>query len=153
TISANAIGLILKKAIPALAPTSTGVRIAGATISGELQLQSLRIPYPFELIECHVEEPINLIGANLDSLDLSGSRIGRLNAESLKLSSGVFLSNGFVAKDEVCLRRVHVGGDLSCIGGQFDHPRQLALNAEGAIINGHVLLSNGLTVNGQVNLT
>ena len=139
TISASVIRSIVTQAIPAVRPTPAGVGIAGARIAGELQLASLNVPFPLELTECHIEQPMNLCGAKIDSLNLTGSHIGRLNADSLELSSSVSLSNGFLAKDEVSLRRAIIGGDLSCIGGSFcqHHPQYLALNAEGAIIHGH----------------
>ena len=104
TISAAAIRGIINETIPALCPTPAGMRIAGARIAGELQLASVQIPYPLELIGCRVENPITLNRAKLDFLNLSGSHIGRMNGESLELSSSVFLNNGFVATDEVCLR-------------------------------------------------
>src|SRR6516225_6911634 len=69
TISAGAVRAIINDAIPALRPTLAGVRIAGAKIAGELQLASLRIPYPLELIGCRVDDPINLNGAKLEFLN------------------------------------------------------------------------------------
>src|SRR5205823_9567245 len=63
TISANTIRAILDSAIPGLYPTPAGMRIAGARITGELQLASLRVAYPVEFLECRIEGPINLNGA------------------------------------------------------------------------------------------
>jgi hypothetical protein len=153
TISAGAILGIIRGTTPGLRLTRAGLRIAGARIAGALQLASLHFPYPLELIGCRVDNPIVLDGAKIDSLNLTGSRIGRMNASSLEVSSGVFLNNGFVAEDTVCLHHSRIGGDLSCAGGKLNHSERLALDAEGVEIGGHVLLSNGLTANGQVNFT
>ena len=146
TISANAIHAIVNQAIPALRATEAGVRIAGARIAGELQLESVRIPYPLELIGCRIDRPINLNRAKLEFLNLAGSQIDGIRADSLELSSSLCLSNGFVTTGEVRLRRARIGGDLSCIGGRFDRPEHLALDAEVATIHGHVLLSNGVMI-------
>ena len=151
TISADAIRAILTGTIPALCPTSAGIRIAGARIAGELRLASLKVSYPLEFLQCQFEDPINLNGAELNSLSLAGSRIGRMDAGALEISSGISLSQGFTS-EEIDLRRAHIGGDLSCIDSKFEGG-QLAINSEGAAIDGHLLLSNGLSISGQVNLT
>ncbi|MBV8809467.1 MAG: hypothetical protein JO033_12410, partial [Acidobacteriaceae bacterium] len=85
TISAEVVRAILGGTISALRPTSAGMRIMGARIAGELQLASLHVPYPLELVECRFDSSINLNSARLNFLSLAGSRITRMDAEAVKI--------------------------------------------------------------------
>ena len=97
-----------------------GVRLQGARITGELNLQGCHLPADLGLWACEIEEAVQLRGTNLQTLNLDGSRIsgvdnsGSLNADRLTAKGGVFLRNGFEAQGTVRLLGADLGGDLDC---------------------------------------
>src|SRR3990172_495586 len=106
-----------------------GVQIAGAKITGPLDLSFAVIPHPLALIECAAEEII-LLSADARSLNFGGSYTGPINADGLKTVGLVFFDEGFRAKGEVRLRGADIGGQLSCRGGTFENEKGKALNAD-----------------------
>lgn len=98
-----------------------------------------------------------------------------LDAEGVNVTGDVFLceeswgesehsdAEGFKAVGEVKLVRAVIGGDLNCIGGRFRYCTgadsaasgpgiECSINARGLKITGSVLLSEGCSVKGKVNL-
>ncbi|MEL6476468.1 MAG: hypothetical protein AAFR17_04000, partial [Pseudomonadota bacterium] len=125
-----------------------GVRLRGARITGELNLEGCHLPANLTLLSCEIEEAMQLLGANLQSLILDGSRIsgvdnsGSLNADRLTAKGGVFLRNGFEAQGTVRLLGADLGGNLDCEAGRFA-AEGVALNADGLTAKGGVYLRNG----------
>jgi hypothetical protein len=98
-----------------------------------------------------------------------------LDAEGVNVTGNVFLSEeswgdnehsdaeGFKAEGEVKLVRAVIGGDLNCIGGRFYNSAEAdgaasgpkapcSINAKGLKITGSVLLSEGCSTRGKVDL-
>jgi hypothetical protein len=83
-----------------------------------------------------------------------------LDAEILKVGGSVFLNKNFLSKGEVRLLKVQIGGDLDCGEGRFQNSADtktlgsgVALNAEGIHVEGSMLLSEGFSPAGAVNLS
>ena len=108
-----------------------GVRIRGAKITGELDFEDAVLPHPLALVGCALADGITLVDARTRSLNLSGSRTGRISADRLKTAGGVFLTNGFRAEGEVRLLGADIGGQLGCTGATFSNPTGDALSADG----------------------
>src|SRR3990172_7731101 len=119
-----------------------GVRIAGAKITGPLDLSFAVIPHPLALIECAAEEII-LLSAEARSLNFGGSYTGPINADGLKTGGAVFLNYGFKAVGEVRLLGADIGGQLSCSKGTFENEEGDALSADGLKTGGNVFLDKG----------
>jgi sRNA-binding regulator protein Hfq len=121
--------------------THNGVRVKGARIDGELDLEESAFPWW-----------ISLRYAEIRNLYLVGTHTGPIYGDGLKVEGGVFLRNGFKAEGEVNLVGATIGGDLVCEKGQFINSDGYALNAGAANIGSSVYLRGGFKAEGEVNL-
>ncbi len=128
-----------------------GVRLGGARITGELDLEGCRIPRDLELIFCHFDDAPVLRSAVIDNLFLNGSRLPGLEADRLEARGSVVL-RGADVEGTVRLLGATLGGDLSCISARFRAGAdRLALVADRINARGSVFL-RGADVEGMVRL-
>jgi hypothetical protein len=108
---------------------------------------------------------VELMGAQIGgNLECSGGRFEQgLTADRIKVGGDVILSTlkdakgkvlgRFLAEGEVRLIGAQIGGELNCNGGCYKNPADRALYAEGARVEGAVLLGDGLRADGEVDFT
>jgi hypothetical protein len=129
----------------------TGVRVAGARITGELNLEGARCPRSLAFVFCRIEEAPLLRDAGIDNLFLGGSALPGLKADRLMTRGGVFLRDAKVT-GEVRLLGAKLGGGLVCIGATLTAGKTgRALNADGLETGGSFFLK-GARVTGEVRL-
>jgi hypothetical protein len=129
-----------------------GIQVYGADVTGKLDLSFVNVPFQLMLRHCRVREPINLSRAEISELDLQGSLVQGITADSLVVKNHVFLRNGFAAQGEVRLLGAQIGGALDCNSGTFTNEGGDALIADGINVNGGVYLQNGFAARGEVRL-
>ena len=95
---------------------------------------------------------INLLGAEIHALNLSGCHVGRISADGMQVEAGMYLRAGFKATGRVRLAGAEIGGNLDCDGGQFINPGSEALAADGMKVRGSISLGAGFRAEGQVRL-
>lgn len=105
---------------------------------------------------------VHLLTATIgNQLDCSRGNFIQTNAESrsidagsIKVADGVFLSEDFNAEGQVDFSGASIGKDLYCENGHFVYrgTNGNALSAADAKIEGSVILRNGFTAEGEVNL-
>lgn len=132
--------------------THRGIGMKGARIDGRLDLQAANIEFALYFDKCALPDGINLLGAEIHALNLSGTHVGRISADGMKVESGVFLRAGFTATGRVRLLGAEIGGNLDCEGGRFLGPAGESLAADGIKVNGSVAFNNGFRADGQVRL-
>jgi len=104
-------------ALPGMIPEN-GVRVKGALITDTLDLKGARIPRDVLLAHCRFAATPNLMSAQLDTLDLTGSALPGLVADRLQARGDVFLRNAKTT-GEIRLLGADLGGDLTCNGAEF----------------------------------
>ena len=137
-------------ALPGMIP-ERGVRVAGALVVGELDLEGTRIPRDVGLLQCRFDSVPNFRSTRIDTLNLSGSALPGLNADRLRAEGGVILREVAVT-GEIRLSGAKLGGDLDCDGARFtagDSGR--ALFADGLLAEGGVFL-RGVEATGEIRL-
>ncbi|MBD1843532.1 hypothetical protein H6F89_09005 [Cyanobacteria bacterium FACHB-63] len=137
-------------------PNGDALSVEGANITASVLLRN-----GFE-----ANGKVNLYRASIGgNLDCQGGRFVSqggecaLSAEGAKIAGSVFLrknprsaqAESFYAEGLVRFFGAVIGGAFECDGGKFINPNGEALSAEGANINGPVLLRNGFEANGKVN--
>ena len=127
-----------------------GLRISGAKIEGELNLEYATISVPLIFESCVFTEPLILQKSKLRELQMQGSYVSGIKAAEMHVESSVFLSDCFKAVGEVILRGASIGGLLSCIGGEFSNEGGTAIQADAATISASVFLSNSFKAVGEV---
>lgn len=132
--------------------THRGIGIKGARIDGRLDLQAANIGFGLHFDHCALAAGISLLGAEVHSLNLSGSCTGRITADGLKAEAGVFLRAGFRSSGRVRLIGAHIGANLDCSDGVFVPTDGEALVADSMKVAGSVLLNQGFRAGGEVRL-
>jgi hypothetical protein len=127
------------------------LRLRGARITGNLNLERLTLPCPIEFDRCCFEAPIRLDRARAPSLWLSGCRLqGGLSATGLETDGAVFLA--FISAPQVRLSHARVGGQLVLNGAQLTNPGGDALAAYDLHVNQSMLCVDRFRAEGRVHL-
>lgn len=98
-----------------------GLRISGAKIEGELNLEYATVSVPLIFESCAFTEPLILNKSKLRELQMQGSYVLGIQAEEMRVDGSVFLSDGFKVVGEVNLLRASIGRQLECSKGVFFH--------------------------------
>lgn len=127
------------------------LRLAGARITGTLDLEAATLVCPLSLHRCSFEQTINLQEAQAPAVRLHGCRAPGLQGEQLQTRGNLELI-GLAADGEVRLPGAHIGGRLDCTGATFANPKGRALNADGLTVDQDMLCRSGFTAQGEVRL-
>ncbi len=129
-----------------------GVRVRGARIIGELNLEATMLRCPLALLDCSFAIPINLQEATGLSVRLGGSHVPAVHARQLRTRGDLRFDNGFNVSGGIDLAGAYIGGILSCRGGEFSNPKGSALVAEGLTVNQDMYCDEGFSATGGVRL-
>jgi hypothetical protein len=129
-----------------------GIRIKGASIQGDIDLENARVEMELTLQSCEIVGTINLRDAELFGINLTGSSMTAIAAERVR-THVIVLATGFRAGGTVNLSGARIAGDLICAGGRFENESPAALLLDGAEIKGSAYLNNGFVAKGTVQLT
>lgn len=143
------------------APDPRGLLLAAARIEGRLDLRNVSSPVVLKLIACLLDEGLDVSGAQLVALDLSGCTLSSstgpaLNAEGLRTERDLYLRGEFEAtgaggRGAVCLLNATIGGQLDAGTAQLRNDSGPALLAEHLRVD-HGLFLNGLQATGTGDL-
>jgi uncharacterized protein YjbI with pentapeptide repeats len=142
-----------------------GVRISGARIAGDVDLENAKLIRPIEIVNSRIEGAINLRRAWTDSLIvLDGSLMnGTFIADGLHAKSDLSLANSVVFKSEVILNGAKIDGDADMSGASFGG----GLDAQAMQVGGSLLMYSdaqnkasfkdvnlaGAKITGQINMS
>jgi hypothetical protein len=121
TVRAEVIADLLIGDGDAASATVRGVRLLGARITSELNLEATTLRCPLALLDCSFACAINLKEATAVSVRLSGSHVPAVRANRLLTRGYLRFDKGFCVSGGVELARAHIGGGLNCAGGQFSN--------------------------------
>ena len=129
-----------------------GVRVVGARITGELDLDSVECKVGLALRGCWLDRQMTVRGARLPSLLLSGSYLRALVADRLQVAGNVELEQLHVSahrkEGAVRLLGAQIDGDLLCDGARLTNQDGPALNAEAMEVKGKASLCNLFSATG-----
>lgn len=118
-----------------------GIQLAGAFITGTLDLAGCVVAVPLNLLWCKFELGIFCSGASVEYLNLLGSELEFLKSSGAKAGS-IKLNSRCVIRAGCDLRRATIEGELDCSGSKFEASGQAAaLNCTGIRISGNVSLN------------
>jgi hypothetical protein len=133
--------------------TKYGVRISGARIDAQLDLFRVNVSFGLQCHKCAIAKGLDLRDGQIQSLSLSGTYSGKLDATGMRVKGDVHLDEGFNAEGEVRLSGATIGGVLRCRRGQFSNSDGDALSSDSAQITGDVYLDEGFKAEGEVRLS
>lgn len=132
--------------------THRGIGLKGIRVDGRIDLQAANILFALYFDRCALPAGINLLGAEVHALNLSGSHVGRITADGVKVEASVILRAGCKVNGRVRLIGARIGGNLDCEGGTFIGSEGEALAVDSAKIEGSVLLNQRFLAEGNVRL-
>ncbi|WP_439656439.1 hypothetical protein ACSHWB_28955 [Lentzea sp. HUAS TT2] len=118
-----------------------GFVLAGARITGQLDLSDVVAKKPLVLRDCTTDQPVLLDRAQFSQLDLrgltapsvharglsvehnlslSGARLETIDALHMRIGGSVYLDDGFHASGSVTLSGSQISAVLSCVGARFE---------------------------------
>ncbi|MFB9906640.1 hypothetical protein [Allokutzneria oryzae] len=117
------------------------LRLAGARITGELNLESVKVAYLIELAGCVFTNQVDVRMAQLAGLRLPGSRVPGVKGKNLRVESDLVLEAGFICHGCLDLTDGSVQGTLRLAGAVLRSPQ------------GHALLGARLHISGSLQAT
>lgn len=150
-VRGEVIAALLLGAVPPAAGRVSGVRLAGARITGRMDVGGGDLRHDFVLRDCFFDEPVNLARTTARSVDLAGSDFPGLDCSGVDLQGRLHL-NGTVAAGEVSLRRSRIAGELSLNGSQLANPGGRALSADGLTVGSGIFCRDEFSASGEVRL-
>src|SRR6266566_3352415 len=129
-----------------------GVRLQGAHITGDLNLEASTLRCPLALLDCSFDSALNLNEATAASVRFSGSHVPTVHARQLLTRGDLGLDKGFNVSAGVELPGAHIGGDLDCTGGHFSNSDGPAIYADGLSVDQDMDCDEGFSATGEVRL-
>ncbi|WP_345700807.1 oxidoreductase [Kitasatospora terrestris] len=139
------------------------LRLAGARITGALDLGDGAVAHAVTFTGCHFEEPVVLRGASMRSTGLIGCLVPGLDGWLLKVDGNLFFENS-VIDGRLTLTRAHVTGELRLSGARLTAREFLdggrpaegtdvwALWAGGMVLDGGFFARHGFVARGGLRL-
>jgi hypothetical protein len=116
-----------------------GLRLIGALIVGQLDLQNARIGSDVQLIDCRFDEPVVLQSAAIDSLFLDGSSFPGLAGRRLEARGNLYIRRTMITH-AVDLRGARIGGEMVLDGSSIAAPDDIALELSYVVTRGDLTL-------------
>ncbi|MGI5521101.1 hypothetical protein ACQEUX_09100 [Micromonospora sp. CA-259024] len=136
-------------------PDPRGLRLRGARIVGQIDLENVTSDLALELRDCLLPDGVNLRNARLSAVALSGCRIEqapgsadaaleatRCAAWALSLDWSTVSAGSVAATIRLAAARV---GTLDCRGARWENSIGPALDADGLTVDQSVFLNDGFT--------
>ncbi|QUQ63629.1 hypothetical protein [Kutzneria sp. CA-103260] len=151
TVRAEVLRELLLACPPSLLGHVGGLQLAGARITGSLDLSHGRIDQPFAFLECWFDEPIDLSATRTQAVFIQDCRVPGINADGLR-TDGELNLDGLLCTGRLDLDNAHVSGRLELSGARLFNPNGIALSAAAADFGRDVLLHRGFSAVGEVSL-
>ncbi|MEU9919448.1 oxidoreductase [Streptomyces sp. NPDC051001] len=137
------------------------LRLAGARISGHLNLAGTQIAHALWLEDCWFAESVGLLGASLQTLVITGSRVPGIEADSARVEGNLDLRRSVVeslasspfnhVSTALSLSDARVTGGLLLNGAEMRASEGWAVAAGGLVMEGGVFC-RGFVARGEVRL-
>ncbi|MFD8496372.1 hypothetical protein [Amycolatopsis sp. NPDC059657] len=144
TVHAGILGRLLRTG------QSGSLKLAGAEIHGELDLEYADVKCPVILTDCTFDHQVRLADAKLRSLSLRECSAPGIDAEHLRVGGDLRLEH-LRLTGTLCLRGAHVDDDLHLKGAHLDVPDGDALVLTGIDVKGKIDADN-LRVDGKITM-
>jgi hypothetical protein len=140
-----------------------GVWLRGAVVTGALDLAGLDVPFPLRFQGCSFTSPVNVAGAQLAELALTGcDKVPGLLANGVRIRRDLDLSRSHVAGalstsastsklSAIWLCESEIGGRLLCVDTVADGGDR-SIQADRLHVTGNVRLLHQFTARGEVRL-
>ncbi len=122
------------------------LRLTGAHITADLEVEHADITAPISLHDCRFDEPISLFGSRLRRLSLEGSTVAGLMAANVTFDASLRLA-GCRSSGAIIVGNTQISGSLILDGAQLTALSGIALR-----VSSDVLGRDGFTCRGELRL-
>jgi hypothetical protein len=134
-----------------------GLTVAGARITGRLDLSALTIPFPLIFFCCSFTDELRILYSQLFFISLDRCVIATSRKEGDAIIGDSVRARAINVRSAsvnggMNLRGAQVSGNIECDGTRILSADGVALNLNAARIGGSVFLRNGFRTEGEVNL-
>src|SRR5262245_45454815 len=152
SVAASQLMTVLTTPVDADEGTHRPLRLAGARITGRLDLEAATLTRPLHLEDCFFEQQITLNDADAITIRLTGCHLPGLDGHALRTRGDLRLNHRFTATGEVNLVGASIRGNFECDGASFTNQGGIAFNADRLEVEGNVFWRAGFAANGEVRL-
>ncbi|MCN9240563.1 hypothetical protein NGF19_07100 [Streptomyces sp. RY43-2] len=152
TVRASVVAALLLGADTARSDRVASLRLAGARITGHLDLAGAEIGYVLWLKGCWLEHTVGFYGASTRTIRITDSRVPGVDAELGRIEGHLDLGGSVMDTGRLSLMNAHVAGELDLDGVRIMAPGTWALFAGGLVMGGAVFCQDGFTAHGGVRL-
>ncbi|PZM91621.1 MAG: hypothetical protein DIU79_12650, partial [Actinobacteria bacterium] len=127
------------------------IDLAGARITGEINLSGGQTEHELHLHRCWVDEPTTFTHASSKTVIFDKTRLPGLVGTGWQVSGSVAFADSR-CEGETRLVSAHITGILLFSGATLTNPDGTALTADGLTVNGNLVCRDGFTAEGEVRL-
>jgi hypothetical protein len=131
--------------------TVPALRLAGARITGRLDLSGGEISQSIWLEDCRLDEEVNLRGATTQSIEILGSQLCGIRAGMARINGRLDL-RGSTLRGTLALKNARISGELCLDRAELSVAGGWALDAGGLVMGGGVWCRKGLRVQGGIRM-
>ncbi|MCX5441223.1 oxidoreductase [Streptomyces sp. NBC_00063] len=150
TIRATVVATLLLGGNPGQPGNVPALRLAGARISGALDLSEAEIGHGMWFEGCWFEQDLNLFGAETRTIEITDSRLAGLTLTMARVAGRVVLRRT-VLNGRLSLMNARLSGELKLRDAVVSHPGDWAVFAGGLVMEAG-LFCRGTTVHGGIRL-
>ncbi|MER7000112.1 oxidoreductase [Streptomyces sp. NPDC000410] len=151
SVRAAVVAALLLGANDQRAGTVAALRLAGARITGRLDLSGAEIGYAFSLEGCRLEEPVSLYGATTRTIRIKDSWVPGIDAELVRIEGDLNLRRSALEGDGLTLVNARLAGNLILTDATASVSGEWAVFAGGLVAEGSVFGAR-LTTRGGLRL-
>ncbi|MFJ5310163.1 oxidoreductase [Streptomyces sp. NPDC088350] len=129
----------------------SALRVAGARITGRLDLADADIGHMLWFEDCWFEEAPSLYGAATRTIGIIGCQVPGIDARLASMEGTLDLERS-VLHGRLSLMRARIAGELQLGGATLSAPNGWALFAGGLVMEGGVFCRRGFTAHGGIRL-
>ena len=152
TVRAEVLVGVLTGDLPGQDGRPRAVNVVGARISGSLDLGAATLICPLALLDCYIDEPIDLNNATAAALRMSGCHLPSLTATRLHVVSDFRLDRVVFSANNIDLVGAHIGGSLDLRAVSLVNPGKCAVLADRLTVDQDLYCRDGFTVTGELRL-
>ncbi|MFB8138664.1 oxidoreductase [Streptomyces parvus] len=127
------------------------LRLAGARITGRLELAGADIGHLVWLKGCRLEQEVGLHSATTRTIRITGSHVPGVDAELARFEGHLDLNRSVMETGRLSLMNAHVTGELDLDGARIAAPGKWAVLA-GGLVMGASVYGRGFTTQGGIRL-
>lgn len=130
-----------------------GLSLAGARITGSLDLSGAELTVPLRFEDCYFDEAPQMASIKCRDLMFPGSVAPGLNLALARIRGLLRLDSGFRSLATVVVSGAHIDDGLVLSGAELQDPDGSALEMIGTEVGGDALLGNGFACHGRIAAT